>query len=608
MLFNNLISFLVVIFVFSTQTPPDKPFLPPALTLVLLLFCLTLYAVVAGRVFARVSGPNHYFAAEKRLSLLAVLLFVGCVYVFDLKYYLAPLSFGGTLPVLTDVAGLICFFVLLAIMWGQGRAQYARLFQRPGSLFRFILTNITVNLPIVLPWLILSLVFDFLKVLPIPAIQQILRSPWGDLVLFGFFVVFLSLFFPPLVRYLWGCRPLPPGPLRDHISKFCRDQSFHAEILHWPLFEGQALTAGILGIVPGLRYLMITPALLEALSTEELDGVVAHEIGHVKRFHLVLYIVLFLGFSLLAGALAKPLPHLILAGDLYYLALKYLPMAPETLLGVFATAPLLVLMLIYFRFIFGYFIRNFERQANGYVFAVQGTSGPLVASFEKIAQLSGGNRDEKNWHHFGIGQRVDFLKRCERDRSLIRRHDRKLYFSLIAYFLCIGLAVLGLQRVDAEQLVSGYETRYAEAVLLQKVRLEPSNSLWLIVLGDFLQSRNMEKRAVDAYEKALALTPLNPEVNNNLAWLLLTAQDRSILNPSRALTLAKTAVLYKEHGYNLDTLAMAYWANRQVAEAIEAETRALELDPKNQGFYQSQIEKFKNRQWGEPEDGSSGKR
>ena len=40
---------------------------------------------------------------------------------------------------------------------------------------------------------------------------------------------------------------------------------------------------------------------------------------------------------------------------------------------------------------------------------------------------------------------------------------------------------------------------------MQKVRQEPKNSLWLIYLGDFLQSKQMEKKAVDAYEQALKL-------------------------------------------------------------------------------------------------------
>ncbi|MGD9947466.1 MAG: M48 family metalloprotease [Desulfobulbus sp.] len=600
MLYNNLLYFLVVIFVFSTNTPAAKPTFSSSWTLVAVGLTYWLYARIAARLFTRAGyGPNGYFAAEKKLSILAVMVFIGMVYLLDIKHFLNPLSLGGRLPVLTDLAGLGCFFLLLTLLWQAARSRYEHIFQRAYSPLAFIRSNFKANLPIVLPWICLSLVFDALQMLPFPQLRQLLRSPWGDLVLFLLFLVFLTLAFPPLVRFLWGCTPLPASPLRDRLTAFCDTQGFHAEIYTWPLFEGQVLTAGIMGIVPKLRYLLITPALLETLNQEELDSVLAHEIGHVKHLHLILYMVLFLGFSILAGAVATPLPHLILSNDLFYALLPNLPFSPENVLGVLATAPLLVLMLVYFRFVFGYFIRNFERQADAYVFRAQGTSRPLISSFEKIASLSGGSRDEKNWHHYGIGERIDYLSLCENDRSQITRHERKLRKSLLAYFVIIGLLVFGLHQLNTGKLSEEHETKYAEAVLMQKVRQEPKNSLWLIYLGDFLQSRQMEKKAVEAYERALKLSPMNAELNNNLAWLLLTAKDGAIRNADRALTLALTAAMINEHGHILDTLATAYWANGMIDEAVATEQRAFRLDPKNQPYYLEQLGKFKSKRWGE---------
>lgn len=600
MLYHNLLYFLVVIFVFSTNTAAAKPALPLPWTLLTLAVIYWLYGRIAASVFARAGwGPKGYFTAEKRLSILAVVTFMGQVYLLDLKHFLNPLSLGGRLPVLADLAGLACFFLLLTLMWRAARIHYQHLFQRAYSPFAFIRSNIKANLPIILPWLCLSLAFDALRMLPFPQLRRLLHSPWGELGLFVLFLVFLTLAFPPLVRSLWGCTPLPAGALRDRLIAFCRAQGFNAEIYIWPLFEGQVLTAGIMGIVPGLRYLLITPALLEALDEEELDSVLAHEIGHVKHLHLVLYMVLFLGFSVLAGAVAAPLPHLILSSDLFYDLLHHLHAGPENVLGVLATTPLLILMLVYFRFIFGYFIRNFERQADAYVFRAQGTGRPLIRSFEKIARLSGGNRDEKNWHHYGIGERIDFLARCETDRSLITRHERRLRTSLLVYFVIIGLLLFGLHQQESGQLSKEHEARYAEAVLTQKVREEPKNSLWLIYLGDFLQSRQMETRALEAYDKALTLDPMNAELNNNLAWLLLTAKNTSIRNPDRALTLALTAAMLKEQGHILDTLATAYWANGMLEEAMDTEMRAFRLDPKNRHYYLEQMEKFRTKRWGE---------
>ncbi|HEB70234.1 MAG TPA: peptidase M48 Ste24p [Desulfobulbus sp.] len=599
MLYANLLYFLVVIFVFSTNTPAKEPVPGPWTALLSGAFALFLFSRLAAKLYSRsLNGSSRlYFSAEKKLSILAVALFTFFVYGLDLKYYLHPLSMDDHLPVLENLAGLAVFFLLLSVMWVQARPAYQVVFQRKYSSPAFIVTNIKANLPIVLPFLVLSAAFDLLGLLPWPRFHALLISPWGDLLLFAVFVCFLALFFPPLVRWLWSCKPMPQGPLRQRIEAFCRSQGFSSEILYWPLFEGQVLTAGIMGIVPRFRYLLITPALLAALDEQELDSVLAHEIGHVKKMHLVLYIVLFFGFSILAGALAEPLPYLLLGSESFYRVLGLLHTSPDALLAVLTSLPLLAFMLIYFRFIFGYFIRNFERQADLYVFKAQGTSGPLIRSFEKIAVLSGNIRDEKSWHHFGIGERIDFLEKCEQDPGLIRRHDRKLYVSLGVYFLVILCVVLAMQRIDVQSMAAGFETRYAEAVLEQKLQQEPDNSLWLQLLGDLMQKKAMEKKAIEAYDKALALNPMNAELNNNLAWLLLTARDRSVRDPVRALTLARTAAMLKEEGFILDTLATAYWANGLLEEARATEVKAARIDPENRKYYRSQWQKFRTRSW-----------
>ncbi len=599
MFYSNLIYFLAVIFIFSTSTTPQAPWLPPYLGLPLFALILFFFYRIAGNWYCRAlhGGSRTYFSVEKKLSILAVVLFTTSVFLFDLKYYLKPFSLGGTLPVLENLAGLAVFFLFLSLMWLQARPAYQLLFHRSYTAPGFVLSNIKANLPIVLPWLALSLVFDLLTILPFPRFQGLLTSPWGDLILFLVFVVFLVLFFPPLVRRLWNCRPMEPGPLRTEIEQFCHSQNFSSEILYWPLFEGQVLTAGIMGIIPKFRYLLLTKSLLSVLDKDELESVLAHEIGHVKNYHLLLYVLLFLGFSLLAGAMAEPLPYLFLGADWFYRLLSWFHVSPDSLLAFLGAVPLLILMVIYFRFLFGYFIRNFERQADLYVFKAQGHSLPLIRSFEKIAAMSGNIRDQKSWHHFGIGERIDFLEKCEQDPANIKRHNRKVYLSLAAYFVLIALFSWSLHRIDMEQLADGYELRYSQAVLEQKLEKEPGNSLWLQLLGDLMQDNKMEKKAIEAYEKALKLSPMKPDLANNMAWLLLTAKDKSLRDPVRALDLAQIASALSEQGHILDTLATALWANGQVEEAVLTEMKAARMDPEHLHYYQAQAFKFKTETW-----------
>lgn len=595
MIYNNLLFFLVAIFLFSVDSVPDVPLLPPPLALLLFGVGLGLYGLLCRLQFSKRATlySAGYFAAEKRLSILALLFFGGgALYLCDAKYYLSFLSFGDTVPALVNIGGLGLFLVFLSLMWRAARPNYQHVFGRLYSGRGFIFSNLKANMPIVLPWVILSLGYDLLLLLPFSGLQSLLATQWGDLLFFGMFLFFVVLFFPPIVRRLWGCKPLADGPFKEHLVAFCRKQGFKANLYIWPLFEGRVLTAGVMGIVPGLRYILLTPAIIETMTMEELESVVAHEVGHVKHFHLLLYIFLIGGFSLFAGMLADPLILLILSRESFVQLITSELVDPDTVIAMIGGVPLLVCMLLYFRFVFGYFIRNFERQADLHVLRVVGNGRALVSAFEKIARMSGNIRDQKNWHHFGIGERIDCIEGAEANPALIQHHDRKVRWSLITYgivlILCFGMA----RQIPTEEFSKRYEEQFAEAVLIQKAKQEPDKALWQRSIGDLMFHRGMEDKALAAYEKAFSLEPANAAVMNNLAWLLLTSEDLSLRDPGRALTLARAAAVILPRGFILDTLATAYWANGFVEEAVTTEKQAIFVDPDKSRYYKTQADRF----------------
>lgn len=359
------------------------------------------------------------------------------------------------------------------------------------------------------------------------------------------------------------------------------------------------LTAGVMGIVPGLRYILLTPALIETMSLTELEAVMAHEIGHVKKYHMLLYVMLIAGFSLLVGLLAEPFIYLFLSLDFLNKMMAMSGISVETVLVLVGAVPLLVFMLLYFRFVFGYFIRNFERQADLFSLQSIGNGQALVSAFEKIAVLSGNIRDQPNWHHFGIGERIDCLEQAEREPEQIERHNRKVRNSLFAYMAILLATIVLVRQIPTEELAQSYQENFAEAVLLQKVKQEPDRALWQRLIGDLMLTRKMEEKALAAYEKAYSLEPVNPEIMNNLAWLLLTSEDLSLRDPMRALTLARAAATLAPKGHVLDTLATAYWANGLVEEAVRTEKQAIVADPAQRRFYLAQINKFLSRTYEE---------
>ncbi|HIJ79452.1 MAG: M48 family metalloprotease [Desulfobulbaceae bacterium] len=597
MIYNNLIYLLVVILMLTTSSSPEKtqiPFLHAAIIFAAKGF---IFQQVAHHLFNRrpIRKAADYFAAEQKLSILAIICMAIDVYLLECLYYFNKLPFTTELPFLLNVCGIIIFFAYLCLIWVTARPKYGLIFGRKQKAAAFVAANLKINLATILPWLLLSLASDLLQLLPLPALKNFLSSPWGEPTLLLIFFAVLVVGMPVILVRMWNCTPLPVGPTRSMIEDFCRSQNLRfAEIMSWPLFEGQMLTAGVMGLTRHFRYLLVTPALLAAMSPAEVKAVMAHEIGHVKRYHLQLYLFLFLGFGMLAQLSTSPLLALLLNSDIFYQAVTFTGKSPDTVLTFASTLTLLLFMLIYFRLIFGFFMRNFERQADLHAMAAMGDVAPLVRVFEKIAWLSGKIRDLPSWHHFGIGERIDFLLNCQQDGRQIARHHRKVHLALALYLLVLISGGLLIWQMPQDFLGDAPKIKFAEALIKEKMSQEPGQAMWPQLLADLQHSHGRYPQAITAYEQAIALDPANAETLNNLAWLLLTAQEPELLNPARALSLARTAADLVRSPHILDTLATAYWANNMRQEAIAIGQEALALSRDNQKFYREQIERFKN--------------
>ena len=520
------------------------------------------------------------------------------IFLLEGRYYLGRLPLAAGLPVLSHLAGLIVFFGYLCLIWLAARPSYQSIFARTLTARAFVAANIKINLAILLPWLIISALFDLLQLAPVPRLKEFLASAWGEPILVLVSLFGLIFFLPLAIVRLWGCTPLPPGLTRQRLEDFCRSQRLQfSNILLWPLFEGRMLTAGVIGLSRRFRYILVTPALLEATTPEEMEAVMAHELGHVKRYHLQLYLFLFLGFGLLTQVSGAPLLLLLLSSDLFYRLITLTGASPDTILALASACIIFALMLGYFRFVFGFFMRNFERQADLYALAAMGHASPLIRVFEKIALLSGNIRDLPSWHHFGLGQRIDYLRRCEENPAWIPRHHRRVYLALGLYALIMLAGIAAAWQMPQDLLGDAPKARFAEAIIQQKIREQPNNGLWFQLLGDLQYSRSQEEAAMDAYEHALRLAPANTEALNNLAWLLLTAQEPALRNPERALLLAQKAADETRIPHVLDTLATAYWANDNPTEALAIEAEALARAGTHKEFYRSQMEKFQNTRY-----------
>jgi len=98
------------------------------------------------------------------------------------------------------------------------------------------------------------------------------------------------------------------------------------------------------------------------------------------------------------------------------------------------------------------------------------------------------------------------------------------------------------------------------------------------------QAKRYAEAARD-YRKAIASWPENRRALNNLAWLLLTAEDPAARDPQAALPLAERAAeLAPDDEGTLDTLATAYDAVGRHLEAARLQLRVVRLDPQTAEF------------------------
>lgn len=602
-MFGNFIYFILVLLIYLTYQPTEETNFTAFESLALFCLLVFIFSFFTRFQFQRIEQrlakgqylriDNQFNNALVHQSILAILLFAVNIYGLNLPSFLAGIAPFRTIPTLLALLFLLLFVVYLAIVWAFAYRSYHILYRTDISRKTYIFSNISFSVPVLLPWLLLSGIADIIRALPFDTPKQFLNTTHGEIAYFLIFLLGVAIIGPLLIQKFWRCKPLENGYDRQRITDLCRRADLeYADILYWPIFGGKMLTAGVMGLIKKFRYILVTPSLLHLLEPAEIDAVIAHEIGHIKKKHLLFYLAFFVGYMLLSYVTIDLIIYFIIySKPVYWLINKSGFNQTNVLSGIYSVV-IIVLFLIYFRFIFGFFMRNFERQADTYVYALFDNARPLISTLEKIAATSGQSADRPNWHHFSIQQRIDYLRKCESDSSWITRQDNKVKKSIVIYLSClILLGIFGYQYNLGKAVDQLNTQRYVET-LLSAIKNDPDNPDLYTMLGNIYYNAKNWSGAQAAWENSLALKPDNALVLNNLAWHYATCEDESYQDHFRALALAKLAIRLEQSPHVWDTLAESYYVNGMYRDAIEAGRRALERAGKNRSYYEDQIKKF----------------
>lgn len=280
-----------------------------------------------------------------------------------------------------------------------------------------------LTMPFALPFIVIVILLDALFWVP---------EAWSDTVLTGVSflgVLALAMLAPITICQAWGCIKMRDEETRERLEGICQRAGFkHAGILEWTIMN-HTPTAAIIGIFPNFRYILFSRYLLHTIPPEAIDAILAHEIGHSQRKHMLIYPLIIMGMVTTAGLAGMGLTWLLEGWDHPY----YKPVA---LFFCYA-----VVLGVYFRLVFGYFSRIFERQADLHVLELGIPLQDMITALDEVGIHTGHTHLVPSWHHYSIAERIAFLQKCMEDPTAVERHHRLVRISLLIYFLLLGLAI-----------------------------------------------------------------------------------------------------------------------------------------------------------------------
>ena len=98
---------------------------------------------------------------------------------------------------------------------------------------------------------------------------------------------------PEVLRRVLRTQPLQDGPLRRRLEALCRRSGVrYRQILFWDTDQNMG-NAAVMGIIPWMRYILLSDVLIETMTDDQIEAVFAHEVGHVVHRHMAWFVVFF---------------------------------------------------------------------------------------------------------------------------------------------------------------------------------------------------------------------------------------------------------------------------------------------------------------------------
>ena len=400
-----------------------------------LAYCVTVFASRVLPAAAEENRPKlhtlkRFMIAFECLSLVA---YLGNLYLLNLpgliERYITVFP-TRTLQYAVALVPLVMGLVLI-------RFAFYQVNQREQVHYKELLSlQVKLLLFPIVPMFIYFFTHDVLVELPYRTKYFLVTHEW---ILIGVLLLpalaFVYLFAPYFVQFLWRTQPLPAGSLKQKLEKLTQLSGVkYKEIVVWQTGSLSIANAAVAGTALWNRRIFLTDALLYYFTDDEIETVVAHELGHIRYRHIPTYLLFSVIYMLSSGLFYR------------FVEVPYLADVPMLL-----TLCWLVFFILYFVFIFRYLSRRFEHQADLYAVELTGKAEAFKEALMKLAVLNALPASIRRFFelfntHPSIFRRIDFVDRVIAGSASILRYKRYLLEAklLVALLPIFGALVFWL--------------------------------------------------------------------------------------------------------------------------------------------------------------------
>ncbi|HZL70514.1 MAG TPA: M48 family metallopeptidase [Candidatus Limnocylindrales bacterium] len=260
-------------------------------------------------------------------------------------------------------------------------------------------------------WLV-GLVLGAIMVEIVYAIIRIAPQRWWIIawaVFVGLFLLMAQLAPVVLMPIFYRFQPLENDGLRDRLTRLGERAGTRVRgVYEWKLSEKSKKANAALTGMGSTRRIILSDTLLQHYSDDEIEAVLAHELGHHVRRHILKGILMQVGITFFGFWLINQVLRFVIAKD-------WFPVLDPRLYD-FANLPLIVLVATILGFLLmpalNAISRRHEREADRYAWENIPAIAPFISSMQKLADQNLAEREPSKvieclFHsHPSIGKRI----------------------------------------------------------------------------------------------------------------------------------------------------------------------------------------------------------